>query len=96
MPIDLRAVRKFTGTWSSYMHHAAVSSPSYLGTSQKGKSHELPKKNLRILYFSITYHNNISLYVGVLDVMIIHNSGIRFKDFNAGSSVTSGPHHTAS
>ena len=29
-------------------------------------------------------------------VMIIHNSGIRFKDFNAGSSVTSGPHHTAS
>ena len=39
---------------------------------------------------------NISLYVGVLDVMIIHNSGIRFKDFNAGSSVTSGPYHTAS
>ena len=46
--------------------------------------------------FYIQYGTYISLYVGVLNVMIIHNSGIRFKDFNAGSSVTSGPHHTAS
>ena len=34
--VDLRAARKFTGTWSPYMHHAAVSSPSHLGTNQTG------------------------------------------------------------
>ena len=57
LPVDLRAARKFTGTWSSYTHHAAISSPSYPGTSQKGKSHDLIKKNLSILFFSIIYHN---------------------------------------
>ena len=49
--LNLRAARKFTGTWSSYTHHAAVSSPNYLGTSQKRKSHDLTKKNLSILFF---------------------------------------------
>ena len=57
LPVDVRAARKFTGTWSSYRHHTAVSSPSYLGTSQKGKSHNLTKKNLSILFFSIICHN---------------------------------------
>ena len=40
---------KFTDTWSPYMRHTAVSSPSYLGTSQKGKSRNMIQKNMSIL-----------------------------------------------
>ena len=49
--VNLRAARKFTGTWSPHMRHTIVSTPSYLGTSQKGKSHDMVKKNLGILFF---------------------------------------------
>ena len=58
--------------------------------------HSTQKPARRCRYRVAAQSTTISLYVGMLDVMIIHNSGIRFKDFNAGSSVTSGPHHTAS
>ena len=75
--VDLRAARKFTGTWSSYTHHAAVSSPNYLGAGQKGKSHDLIKKNLSILFFSMIYHN-----VYRLQAMIIPDAlNIKKGDF---------------
>ena len=49
--VNLRAARKFTGTWSSYMRHPAVPSPSYLGTSQKDKSHDMIQQSLNIFVF---------------------------------------------
>ena len=38
------------------MHHIIVSTLSYLGTSQKGKSHDMIQKNFSI-FFIIIHHN---------------------------------------
>ena len=51
LPVDLRVARKFTGTWSPYTHHAALSSLGYLGTSQKGKSHHMIQKTWAPYFF---------------------------------------------
>ena len=57
LSVDLRGARKFTGTWSPYMHHTAVSWPSSPGTSQKAKTARHDKKNPEYLIYSIMYHN---------------------------------------
>ena len=60
LPLDLRAAHKFMDTWSPHMRHTIVSTPGNVGTSQKGKSHDMIQ-NIWASYFFY----NLSQYLQI-------------------------------
>ena len=75
MPVHLRAVCKFTGTWSPHMHHTAVSSPSCLGTRRGEMTRQNPKSLSIILFFVHDLWKYLLILAMIIPATLIINMG---------------------
>ena len=75
MPVHLRAVCKFTGTWSPHMHHTAVSLPSCLGTRRGEETRQNPKSLSTILFFVHDLWKSLLIQAMIIPASLIINMG---------------------